>query len=231
MPGKRGKTLQIERDIVEFIKEYVLENGFGPSLRDIQTKLNFGSASNVKYHVDRMLREGTLGGDANIARSLHVPGYAAYGDSIRIPVMGGIRAGTDFHLPEGQTVAEVDPDFDFLQLPENMLPKQTDKLYALVVEGDSMVDALIGDGDTVVVRKADRAAQGDMVAARIERDGEFEQFTLKHYYKNGNDVTLMPAHPSMKPIEVHATEVDILGKVIVVLREYHSKPLLSYAYH
>ncbi len=213
---KRIKTIETEQKIIDFISRFKLTNGYSPNLRDIQQELDFGSASNVKYHIDRMLRDGLLNGSSKLARTLSVAGDDGF---VRIPILGTIAAGTDFIPLDIPTSDQLDPDLDYLELPEDKF-RSPASVYALHVQGDSMVDALIGDGDTVIVRKTSRARNGDMVATRITRDGEFDEFTLKHFYREGDRVELRPANPNMAPIELHASEVDVQGKVLSVIREY-----------
>jgi repressor LexA len=133
-------------------------------------------------------------------------------DIIRIPMLGRIVAGLPIPGPEDGMSA--DDAVDVVELATGML-RDTEGVYALKVDGDSMIDALINSGDTVLLKQQDTARNGDMVAAWLRDEKET---TLKHFYLEGDQVRLQPANPSMDPIYAPASNVEIQGKVIMVLR-------------
>ncbi len=212
MAKKRQKTMQIEERIISYIREFRGFRGFGPSLREIMDEIGFGSPSNVKYHVDRLVKEGRLNGDSKLARSLNVPGNEGF---INVPLMGSIAAGVDFFLPDAQSIEYLD-DADMIEIPESMIGRARQP-FALEVKGESMIDALIADGDTVILDHTSNAKRGEMVAAHIKSKDEF---TLKHFYPEGETVRLQPANSQMDPIIESASDVQIVGKVVSVLRQY-----------
>lgn len=232
MAGKRHrKTGELWNKIRDFVAGFQQTNGYGPSLREVQEEVDLSSPSNAKYHVDKMLDEGWLTGNSGKARTLNVPSFVSDGLSdlrqrlpevrfVSVPMLGPIGAASDFELPDGSSAA-LASDLDLLEVPEQMVGG-ADNVFALEVKGDSMIDALVNDGDTVLFQSTRRARRGDMVAARINRDGEFTT-TLKRYYPRDpapTMVRLQPENPAMEPIYVHADDCEIQGKAIGVLRQY-----------
>ncbi len=139
---------------------------------------------------------------------------------LRVPMLGRIAAGVPIDLPEGAiTSSEAD---DWLELTQGMTEGANytngDRLFALRVKGDSMIDSSVMDGDIVVLRQQERAENGEMVAAWLE---DQETTTLKHYHLEGDRVRLMPANPSYQPIICDADKVSVQGKVISVIRHIH----------
>jgi repressor LexA len=117
----------------------------------------------------------------------------------------------------GNESFEVFDEDDVVEVGINMLPtKKTEDLFALRVNGDSMIDAMVNDGDIVIMRQQETAQNGDMVAVWIESNGTT---TLKHFYRDGAQIRLQPANPTMEPIYVPADDVRVQGKVMMVLRQ------------
>ena len=143
---------------------------------------------------------------------MSVPGDDGF---ISVPLMGSIGASSDFMLPEAQSAEYVD-EADMIEIPESMIGRAR-RPFALEVRGESMIDALIAEGDTVILDYTSQARRGDMVAAHIESKDEF---TLKHFYPEGESVRLQPANSHMEPIIEDASDVRVLGKVVSVLRTY-----------
>jgi repressor LexA len=127
---------------------------------------------------------------------------------MQIPVWGRIVAGEPLPVPEGNSF----PD-ETVDIAVGMLGDSED-VYALEVDGDSMIDALINSGDMVLMKRQTDARNGDMVAALLRG----EETTLKHFYLEGDRVRLQPANPTMDPIYAPARDVEIQGKVIMVIR-------------
>lgn len=209
---KRQKTIDVENSIIHYISTYRSENGFSPSYREMMEMLQFASPSNVKYHVDRLIREGRLKGDPKIARSLSAPGRDGFVD---VPIVGAIAAGAEFVWTDSQSTDQVD-ELDKFEVPAEMIGRARNP-FALEVKGESMVDALIADGDTVIIEQAETARRGEMVAARIKSRDEY---TLKYFYPEGDMVRLQPANSQMQPIIEPASDVEVVGKAVSVLRRY-----------
>ena len=132
---------------------------------------------------------------------------------ISVPVIGAIAAGSPMPVPEAaQWPAE---DAETVSLPPELTPRQAEGLYALRVKGYSMIDALIDDGDIVVLRPTADPRDGDMVAAWLKLE---EEATLKRIYREGDRIRLQPANVQMEPIVVPAENVEVHGKVVAVIR-------------
>ena len=133
---------------------------------------------------------------------------------IQIPLVGRIAAGEPLPIPDEMVDFAVFGD-ETVDIVAGML-NNTDNLYALHVRGQSMIDALVNDGDVVVMKHQNYADNGDMVAARLRQENET---TLKRFYLEGDRVRLQPANPTMQPIYVPAEDVEVQGKVVMVIRQ------------
>jgi repressor LexA len=134
---------------------------------------------------------------------------------LAIPLIGNIVAGEPIKV--GNESFDVYDEDDVVEVSANMLPtNRTDDLFALRVSGDSMIDAMVNDGDILIMRQQETAQNGDMVAVWLESDGTT---TLKHFFHEGKQIRLQPANPTMEPIYVLVDNVRIQGKVMMVLRE------------
>jgi repressor LexA len=131
---------------------------------------------------------------------------------VKIPLLGRIAAGSPIEVPEGA----YDRDTDTIELTPDLLPPQQEDVYALKVQGTSMIDALINDGDIVVMRHTSTADNGDMVAAWLT---DREETTLKRFYQEGERVRLQPENQAMDPIYVDADKVEVQGRVVTVIRQ------------
>jgi repressor LexA len=185
--------------------------------REIGKAVGISSTSVVNYNLNILEKKEFIGRDRTVSRGIRLLGEASVAGGvlermIRIPLLGRIAAGSplpvpgsDFSLFGGETV----------ELARGILPEQED-LYALQVRGDSMIDALISDGDIVVMKHQQQASNGDMVAVWLK---DREETTLKHFYLEGKNVRLQPANPTMQPIYVPAANVEVQGKVVMVIRQ------------
>jgi repressor LexA len=206
-----------QEQMLAFIGEFLSENGYPPSIREIGKAAGISSTSVVNYNLNILERKGFIGRDRTISRGIRLieegsePGQPS-NLLLYIPLLGRIAAGqpipvpgSDFSLFDGETI----------ELARGLLPEQ-EGLYALQVRGDSMIDALVNDGDIVVMKHQQQATNGDMVAVWIK---DKEETTLKHFYLEGNTVRLQPANPTMQPIFVPAGNVEVQGKVVMVIRQ------------
>jgi repressor LexA len=134
---------------------------------------------------------------------------------ITVPMLGQIVAGEPIEV--GNDSFEVFDEDDVIEISSNMLStKKTDDLFALRVNGESMIDAMVNDGDIVIMRQQEVAQNGDMVAVWLHSTGTT---TLKHFFQEGKQIRLQPANPTMQPIIVPADDVRVQGKVMMVLRQ------------
>ncbi len=212
-----------QQKMLNFIHKYIGENGRPPTIREIGGAVDISSTSVVNYNLTRLKEKGLLERDAEVSRGLRLTDKALefFGDVrdaldevatnlLRLPLIGNIVASEPLVAMQDAYDYE-----DVVEVSATMLPGKTDDLYALRVSGDSMIDAMVSDGDIVIVRAAQEARNGDMVAALVDND----TMTLKHFYHEGSRVRLQPANPTMDPIYVDADRVEVQGKVMMVLRQ------------
>lgn len=208
---------ELPRKILDFIRRFVAERGYPPSVRDIQEGVGVSSTSVVKYNLNKLEKEGYLTQDKKVSRGIRLvkrvrPRLAASPlDVLRIPLLGRIAAGEPILIPPTDFSLMGD---EAILLTRDIL-KEEQGLYALQVRGDSMIDALIHDGDLVVMKYTREARNGEMVAVWLKEPGET---TLKRFYLEEGWVRLQPANPTMQPIYVDPRNVEIRGKVVAVIR-------------
>ncbi|MEC9107607.1 MAG: transcriptional repressor LexA [Chloroflexota bacterium] len=200
-----------QKDILNFIETYIEEFGYPPSIRDIQNNCDISSTSVVKYNLDRLQEKGLMNRDSEISRSISLTN-SEKSQTIKVPVLGTITAGQPFPMVEDSRW-DVD-ELESIDLPDNFSYIE-DKIFALKVSGYSMVDALIGDGDTIILEKTNKALNGEMVAAKINSENET---TLKRIFIEGNSTRLQPENPLMDSMYFPSKDVSILGKVVAVWR-------------
>ncbi len=212
-----------QKNILEFINNYVADNGRPPTIREIGADCNISSTSVVNYNLTRLKEKGLLERDAEVSRGLRITekARAVYGslwqtandtitNLLRIPMAGNIVAGEPIDVIEDA----YDYD-DAVEVSASMINGRTDDLYALRVSGDSMIDAMVNDGDIVIMRSVHEIRDGDMVAALIDGDTT----TLKYIYNEGSQIRLQPANPTIEPIYVEPERVRVQGKVMMVVRQ------------
>ena len=204
-----------QRKILEFIKSFSLDSGYPPTIREIGEAVNISSTSVVNYNLNALQKEGHILRDRTVSRGIRLKeglsDLRAAVDLIHVPLLGRIAAGAPVPAPEDAFTGEM------IDLTRDLVPAGND-VYALQVRGDSMIDALINDGDVVVMRYQQTAKDGDMVAAWLVNEGET---TLKRYYHEGNRIRLQPENSRMEPIYVAPNNLQIQGKVLAVIRQVH----------
>ena len=200
-----------QKDILNFIETYIEEFGYPPSIRDIQNNCDISSTSVVKYNLDRLQEKGLMNRDSEISRSISLTN-SEKSQTIKVPVLGTITAGQPFPMVEDSRW-DVD-ELESIDLPDNFSYIE-DKIFALKVSGYSMVDALIGDGDTIILEKTNKALNGEMVAAKINSENET---TLKRIFIEGNNTRLQPENPLIDSMYFPSKDVSILGKVVALWR-------------
>lgn len=200
-----------QKDILIFIEEFINDFGYPPTIRDIQNNCDISSTSVVKYNLDRLQEKGLMTRESEVSRGINLKSDPK-NITIKVPVIGTITAGETFPLFDDNRW-EYD-DMNMLELPDSFSYLE-EKLYALKVSGTSMIDALIGDGDTVIMEKTKSVKNGDMVAANVISENET---TLKRIYKEGENIRLQPENPLMKALTYPSKNISILGKVVAVWR-------------
>lgn len=214
-----------QQNILRFIDRYFNEKGYPPTIRQIGEATKIGSTSVVNYNLNKLVDAGFLERTASTSRGLRllrpIPGsttqrkVAATSTKLLVAHVGRIAAGIPLEVP--QDIAHTPDPENALEVTSDMLGNaDPSEVFALTVQGDSMIDAMIQDGDTVILRATREAKNGDMVAVWLPLDGET---TLKHFYREKDGrIRLQPAHPTMDPIYVDASNCEIHGKVLSVLR-------------
>lgn len=204
-----------QQKMLEFIREFVGEHHFPPSIREIGERVGISSTSVVKYNLDALERRGLIERDREISRGLRLAealmGRTA--EVIQVPILGRIAAGVPIPVPD----SEFSP-FGYetsIELTRDIV-KDTSNTYALEVQGDSMIDALIHDGDIVLMRHQRRVENGELAAIWLRGR---EETTLKRFYLEGERVRLQPANPTMKAMFFPAEDVEVMGKVLCVIRQ------------
>jgi len=193
-----------QKQTLDYITKYIKENDYAPSLEEIKRHFRLSSVSTVHEHVEALREKGYLKKIENQPRSIEINNKKEKSDLVEIPLLGTIAAGVPMEAIQFPGMIKV---------PKSQLSK-SGKHYALHVEGNSMIDEGIFDGDTVVIKKQSTAEDGETVVALINND----EVTLKKIYKEKNKFRLQPANPDLKPI--FTKELIIQGKVISVIRSF-----------
>lgn len=215
----KGSLTERQRKMLSFIQHFGDENGYPPSIREIGGAVGITSTSVVNYNLNRLVEEGYLDRDQNVSRGLRLTerlsqAAGRLADVIRVPMVGRIFASEPIPLPG--TDSPLFGADEAIELTRGLLPAE-EGLFALQVQGDSMIDAMINDGDIVVMKREPEWKNGDMVAVWLK---DKEATTLKHIYREGKKVRLQPANPTMRPILIDNPEtLEVQGKVMLVVRQ------------
>ncbi len=208
-----------QRKVLDCIQEYVSDRGFPPTVREIGDAIGVNSTSLVSYYLKRLEERGHITREPSMSRAiqLNTPSQGEDvsvtvndRDLISIPVHGVIAAGEPIMAESLEASAET------VEINRALFGRDISGLFALKVQGTSMIDALINDGDTVVLKHQDRVENGQMAAIWLDDEGET---TLKKVYYEGKQVRLQPANPTMPPIYASANNVRVQGKVVLVIRQ------------
>ncbi len=199
------KLTKRQKEILDFITEFIDQEGYSPSMEEIAEHFHFASLNAVFKHLEALELRGYLHRDANRARSIELS--RASGPLAKtVPLLGYIAAGRPI---EAVTVPET------LAVPEELLPGGG-TYYILQVQGESMIEEHIEDGDYVIVESREQAGDGQTVVALI--DGE--NVTLKKLYREGGQIRLQPANQTLSPIVLASDRVKVQGVVVGVMRKY-----------
>ena len=195
-----------EQKILDFLRRFIREKNYPPSIRDIQEECGISSTSVVDYNLKGLERKSYIHRDREVSRAIELlDGSGRRPRTISVPIIGQIAAGQPIPVPDGSV------DYsETVEVTEDMTRGKED-VYALRVKGNSMVDALVNDGDLVIMQHANTAENGEMVAAWLKQE---QEVTLKKFYHEGARVRLQPANQAMKPIYTDAGNVEIQGKVL-----------------
>jgi repressor LexA len=200
-----------QRQVYDFISEFVQKNQYSPSFDEIRTGIGLNSLATVHKHISNLEKKGLLTRDYNRSRSIDLlPPKGKFKQAMTVntglvlPLVGRIAAGQPIEAVETPETISL---ADFVRSKD---------VFVLEVRGESMRDEAILDGDYVLVEKTKTAQNGDIVVALVEGTDA----TLKRFYHEGESIRLQPSNASMKPIIVPAQSVQLQGRVIGVLRKY-----------
>ena len=218
-----------QQSILQFTRGYMDEHGRPPTIREIGKAVGINSTSVVNYNLGKLEEKGYLDRDPDVSRGLRLTQKAeglaqAVSNTaaairttidrlVRIPLVGDIVAGKP--VTTGNDSFGTYDEEDAVELSRSMLSERPEGLFALRVRGDSMIDAMVNDGDIVIMKPQYEARNGEMVAVWLRNDTT----TLKHFYNEGDRVRLQPANPTMDAIYVDAADVQVQGRVLMVLRQ------------
>jgi repressor LexA len=202
-----------QQDILTYIESFSGEHAYPPTIREIQEGLGISSTSVVDYNLNVLEQRLLIRRNRNISRGIELASTPLGRRGIvSIPVIGQIAAGEPVPVPDDLATQEY---VDTIEMSADMVGPRNEGLFALRVKGHSMVDALINDGDVVVLRQQSVCENGDTVAVWLKAERET---TLKRLYREGARIRLQPANVTMDPIFTSAENVEIQGKLVTVIR-------------
>ncbi len=229
--ARRRKGLgERHKKILKTIEEFTSESGYPPSIREIGRQANISSTSVVNYYLDQLEEDGYIERDRKVSRGVRQLKNAAgelmdqvqqaVEDLLRIPLVGRIVASAPVPVPSsdfGYFDAE-----SMVEVARSLVSTRDEKeLFALEVQGDSMIDAMVNDGDIVIMQRAQDARNGEMVAVWMQ---DKDETTLKYFFREGSRVRLQPANPTMDAIYIDdPRDLQVQGKVMMVIRQVGSQ--------
>jgi len=199
----RRKLTERQRKVLKTIENFVLEHGYSPTIRQLGKLLNIPSPSAVFKHILSLEKKGYL---ERVKGEVRLRGSARLETQVRVPLVGLV--------PAGEPKEAFDISEEAVEIPDWMVGRRKGNIFCIQIEGKSMVDAYIDDGDRVLVERTNSANSGEMVVALLDDDS----VTLKRLRIDNGDIFLVPENPEFEPIKVK--DLRILGRVIGVLRKY-----------
>jgi len=194
-----------QREILDYLSEFIQRHGYAPSLEEIGRQFNLSSLATVHKHLTNLQEKGFIRRAWNRSRSVELVPARVGGRAIELPMLGFVAAGVPIEaVPGSETIA----------VPESMAGKRDS--YVLRVRGDSMIDEQIRDGDFVIVEDRKSADNGEMVIALVGG----QDVTLKKFYRDNGKIRLQPANPAMQPMLFDPDNVQVQGVVVGVMRRY-----------
>jgi repressor LexA len=204
-----------QKRIQNYITRFISDNGYPPSIREIQQACRISSTSVVDYNLNILENRGVLERRSDVSRGIKMVNNTPVADMVvSVPVVGMIAAG----IP----IPALTPDtWDIASISETMsVPSELtggkDNIFALRVKGLSMIDALINDGDVVLMQQVNAVENGEMAAVWLKSEKEV---TLKKVFIESDRVRLQPANSQMQPIYAARDNVEVQGRVIAVVRQ------------
>lgn len=233
MARKKQGLSERHKKILEVLEDYQINVGYPPSIREIGKEAGISSTSVVNYYLDQLEDKGYIERDRKVSRGMRlikdVTGQLidaveeTMENMLRIPLAGRIGAGIVIQPPDSDF--DIFPADEGIEVARSMLSEKdaNANLYALEVEGTSMIDAMVDDGDIVIMKHTREARNGEMVAVRLS---DSDETTLKYFYRENGRVRLQPANPTMQPIIIDdPSSVEVQGKVVMVIRQMDASPI------
>jgi repressor LexA len=196
-----------QKEILDFLEEFLAENGYPPSFEEIARHFGYTSLATVHEHLENLKQKGYIRKSYNASRSIELVPTGMKVSAIELPLLGQVAAGQPIEAVQDQ---------ETIAVPEDFLARGGQH-YVLRVAGDSMIDEQIRDGDYVIVNSRSTATNGEMVVALVGGDSA----TVKKFYREGDGrVRLQPANPQMAPMYFPSHDVMVQGIVVGVIRRY-----------
>ena len=199
-----GKISKKQSEILEYIKSQIINKGYPPSVRDICEAVNLKSTSSVHSHLETLEKNGYIRRDPTKPRAIEIIDdnfNLVRREMVNVPIVGKVAAG--------EPILAVENVESYFPVPTEFMPNE--QCFMLKVQGESMINAGIFDGDTIIVEQCQTACNGDMVVALVE-----DSATVKTFYREADHIRLQPENDTMDPIIV--PECQILGRVFGVFR-------------
>lgn len=197
-----------QREILDYITEYIDDRGYAPSFEEIAERFHFQSLATVHEHLTNLERKGFIRRTPNESRAIEIVPPRGQTGATELPLLGLVAAG--------EPIETVGDATDTIAVPDTLLPRRG-RSYVLKVRGRSMIDEQIKDGDFIVVHERAQAENGETVVALVGGDSA----TVKRYYREpGGWIRLQPANAEMSPIRVNERDVIVQGVVLGVIRKY-----------
>jgi len=214
MTPKKEKLSARQQNIVDLIQNFWLDRGYPPSIRDIVAGCGLSSTSVADYNLKILEKKGYIRRHREVSRGIELPvNSATAGNRLYIPVIGTIAAGEPIPVPDGDGWDST-ATADTIEVTRDLVCGR-EGVYALKVKGWSMQDALINDGDIVLMQNANVVENGEMAAVWFKSEREA---TLKKFYAEDGRIRLQPANSHMQPIYASPENVEVQGRVIAVIR-------------
>ena len=210
-----GTLSSKQQHIIDFIRSFLVDRGYPPSIRDILGGCGISSTSVVNYNLTILEREGYIRRHRSVSRGIELIDRSSdLGYCFQVPIIGQIAAGEPIPVPAPDTW-DVTASAETLEVAGDLI-RGREGVYALKVKGWSMVDALINDGDTILMQYVNVVENGEMAAIWLKAEKEA---TLKKFYGEPGRIRLQPANSHMQPIYAEPDNVEIQGRVIAVIRQ------------
>ena len=209
------KTLSSrQQKILDFIRGFLSEKAYPPTVRDIVSGCGISSTSVADYNLEILEKEGYLRRKREVSRGIQLMDAAGLSNKTLIPIVGQIAAGAPIPIPSSESWNSLS-GADTIEVPRELI-RGKENVFALKVKGLSMIDALVNDGDIVLMQAASTVENGEMAAVWLKNE---RQATLKKVFAGPQNVRLQPANSQMQPFYVQPEDVEIQGKVIAVIRQ------------